>query len=111
MVDLVFTTLFDLRLSRIAAVAVWHPFQMQVGLFLLHKGLIQAQELPSRLFLGLEILFFCRPLDPYYLPQCVKLVFTTLSKKLHSLSHGGLHFWFEETTRRRIFRLKGDHAP
>ena len=54
---------------------------MQVGLFLLHKGLIRTQELPSRLFLGLEIFFFCRPLDPNYLPQFVKLVFTTLSKK------------------------------
>ena len=84
---------------------------MQVVLFLLHKILVRAQELPSRLFLGLEILFFCRPLDPNYLPQCVKPVFTTLSKKLHSLSHGGLHFRLKENTRRRTFRLKGDHAP
>jgi len=35
----------------------------------------------------------------------VKPVFTTLSKKLHLLSHGGLHFRLKEATRRKIFRL------
>ena len=84
---------------------------MQVGLFLLHKGLIRAQELPSRLFLGLEILLLADHFDPNYLLQCVKTVFTTLSKKLHPWSHGGLYFRFKETTRRRTFRLKGNHAP
>ena len=84
---------------------------MQVDLFLLHKGLVRAQELPSHLFLGLETFLLTDNIDPNYLLQCVKLVFTTLSKKLHSFSHGSLHFRFKETTRRRIFRLKGGHAP
>ena len=84
---------------------------MQVDLFLLHKGSVRAQELPLRLFLGLETFLLADRFDPNYLLQCVKPVFTTLSKKLHSLSHGGLHFRFKETTRRRTFRLKGDHAP
>ena len=84
---------------------------MQVDLFLLHKSLVRAQELPLRLFLGLETFLLTDHFDPNYLLQCVKLVFTTLSKKLHSLSHGGLHFRFKETTRRKTFRLKGDHAP
>ena len=84
---------------------------MQVDLFLLHKGLVRAQELPCVCFLGLETFLLTDHFDPNYLLQCVKLVFTTLSKKLHSLSHGGLHFRFKETTRRRTFRLKGDHAP
>ena len=84
---------------------------MQVDLFLLHKGLVRAQELPLRLFLGLGTFLLTDHFDPKYLLQCVKPVFTTLSKKLHSLSHGGLHFRFKETTRRKTFRLKGDHAP
>ena len=84
---------------------------MQVDLFLLHKGLVRAQELPCVCFLGLETFLLTDHFDPNYLLQCVKPVFTTLSKKLHSLSHGGLHFRLKETTRRRTFRLKGDHAP
>ena len=84
---------------------------MQVALFLLHKSLVRAQELLLRLFLGLEIFLLTDHFDPNYLLQCVKPVFTTLSKKLHLLSHGGLQFRFKETTRRRIFRLEGDHAP
>ena len=84
---------------------------MQVDLFLLHKGLVRAQELPCVCFLGLETFLLTDHFDPNYLLQCVKPVFTILSKKLHSLSHGGLHFRFKETTRRRTFRLKGDHAP
>ena len=84
---------------------------MQVDLFLLHKGLVRAQELPCVCFLGLETFLLTDHFDPNYLLQCVKLVFTTLSKKLHSLSHGGLHFRLKETTRRKILRLKGDHAP
>ena len=84
---------------------------MQVDLFLLHNSLVRAQELSLRLFLGLEIFLLTDHFDPNYLLQCVKPVFTTLSKKLHSLSHGGLHFRFKETTRRKTFRLKGDHAP
>ena len=84
---------------------------MQATLFLLHKSLVQAQELLQRLFLGLETFLFPDHFDPKYLPQCVKPVFTTLSKKLHSLSHGGLYFRLKETTPRRIFRLKGNNAP
>ena len=71
---------------------------MQVALFLLHKSLVRAQELPLRLFLGLEIFLLTDHFDPNYLLQCVKPVFTTLSKKLHLLSHGGLQFRFKETT-------------
>jgi len=84
---------------------------MQIDLFLLHKGSVRAQELPLRLFLGLETVLLADRFDPNYLLQRVKTVFTTLSKKLHLLSHGGLQFRFEETTRRRTFRLKGGHAP
>ena len=84
---------------------------MQVDLLLLRKALFNAQELPCVCFLGLEIFLLPDHFDPKYLPQCVKPVFTTLSKKLHSLSHGGLHFRLKETTRRKILRLKGDHAP
>ena len=84
---------------------------MQVDLFLLHNSLVRAQELSLRLFLGLEIFLLPDHFDPKYLPQCVKPVFTTLSKKLPSLNHGGLHFRLKENTRRRTFRLKGDHAP
>ena len=84
---------------------------MQVDLFLLHKSLVRAQELLLRLFLGLVTLLLTDHFDPNYLLQRVKPVFTTLSKKLHSLSHGGLHFRFKETTRRRTFRLNGSHAP
>ena len=84
---------------------------MQVALFLLHKSLVRAQELLLRLFLGLETFLLADRFDPNYLLQCVKPVFTTLIKKLHLLSHGGLHFRFKETTRRRTFRLKGGHAP
>ena len=84
---------------------------MQVDLFLLHKGSVRAQELPLRLFLGLETFLLADRFDPNYLLQRVKPVFTTLSKKLHSLSHGGLLFRFKETTHRRTFRLKGGHVP
>ena len=84
---------------------------MQTALFLLHKGLVRAQELLLRLFLGLETFLLTDHFDPNYLLPCVKPVFTTLSEKLHLLSHGGLQFRFKETTRRRTFRLKGDHAP
>ena len=84
---------------------------MQIALFLLHKSLVRAQELPLRLFLGLEIFLLADRFDPNYSLQCVKPVFTTLSEKLHLLSHGGLQLRFKETIRRRIFRLKGDHAP
>ena len=84
---------------------------MQAALFLLHKNLVRAQELLQRLFLGLETFLLPDHFDPKYLPQYVKPVFTILSKKLPSLSHGGLHFRFKETTRRRTFRLKGGHTP
>ena len=84
---------------------------MQIDPFSLHKGSVQAQELPLHLFLGLEIFLFADRFDPNYLLQRVKPVFTTLSKKLHPLSHGGLLFRFKETTHRRTFRLKGSHAP
>ena len=84
---------------------------MQVDLFLLHKGSVRAQELPLRMFLGLETFLLTDHFDPIFLLPCVKPVFTTLSKKLHLLSRGGLQFRLKETTRRRIFRLKGDHAP
>ena len=40
----------------------------------------------------------------------MKLVFTTLSKKLHLLSYGGLHFRLKEATRRKIWRLIYDKA-
>ena len=83
---------------------------MQVDLFLLHKALFNAQELPCVCFLGLEF-FLPDHFDPKYLPQCVKPVFTILSKKLPSLNHGGLRFRLKENTRRRTFRLKGSHAP
>ena len=84
---------------------------MRIDLFSLHKGSVRAQELPLHLFLGLETFLLADRFDPNYLLQCVKTVFTTLSKNLHPLSHGGLHFRFKETTRRRTFRLKGGHAP
>ena len=84
---------------------------MQIDLFSLHKGLVRAQELPCVCFLGLETFLLTDHFDPNYLLQCVKPVFTTLSKKLYLLSHGGLHFRLKEATRRRTFRLKGDHAP
>ena len=54
---------------------------MQVDLFLLHEGLIRAQELPCVCFLGLEIFLLTDHFDPKILLQCVKPVFTTLSKK------------------------------
>ena len=84
---------------------------MQVDLFLLHKGLVRAQELPLRLFLGLGTFLLTDHFDPKYLLQCVKPVFTTLSKKLHLLSHGGLHFRLKEAMHRKTFRLKRNHAP
>ena len=84
---------------------------MQVDLLLLHKALFNAQELPCVCFLGLEIFLLPDHFDPKYLPQCVKPVFTTLSKKLPSLNHGGLHFRLKAHTRRRTFRLKGSRAP
>ena len=83
---------------------------MQVSLFLLHKNLVRAQELLQRLFLGLETFLLPDYFDPKILLRCVKPVLPYLVKKLQSLSLGGLHFRFKETTRRRIFRLKENHA-
>ena len=94
---------------------------MQVDLFLLHKGSFRAQELPLRLFLGLETFLLADRFDPNYLLQRVKPVFTTLSRKLHPLSHGGLHSCLKkprtvepsgskEATRRKIFRLTYNKA-
>ena len=84
---------------------------MQVDLLLLHKALFNAQELPYVCFLGVEIFLLPDHFDPNYLPQCVKPVFTTLSKKLPSLNHDGLHFRLKENMRHRTFRLKGSRAP
>ena len=76
----------------------------------LHKGSVQT----------LEIFLLPDHFDPNYLPQCVKPVFTTLSKKLHSWSHGGLHFRLKtravepsdlrEATHRKTFQLTYNQA-
>ena len=65
---------------------------MQVDLFLLHKGLVRAQELPLRLFLGLGTFLLTNHFDPNYLLQHVKPVFTTLSKKTASAESWRLTF-------------------
>ena len=83
---------------------------MQVDLFLLHKGSVRAQELPLRMFLGLETFLLVDHFDPKFSLRSVKLVFTILSKKLLLLSYGGLHFRLKEATRRKTFRLIYDKA-
>ena len=53
---------------------------MQAALFLLHKNLVQAQELLQRLFLGLETFLLPDCFDPKNLLRCVKPVLPHLVK-------------------------------